>query len=258
MATHEPLFKYPDVIQHSRYCRNGEPVLATPMRKIGDALNHIAAYRQKCIFMRSRDMPSMGAGAAGPTVMWRWYGYSGYGTARLRCVVLAKKADNSGASDPYILLSVTGSTSGTQTGEFHLSGYTSSSTPAPNVLGQGSIDIDIAENETLQCVISEVQYTSIVSVCCYLVGTTPVDDTGTGGVNPSISVGQGILDSQQLDRAVSVTGMWQKNAAHIFTWAAEGTANSPTRSNSATYRNILNSSSTSVTAATPGIRVQHQ
>lgn len=258
MATHEPLFKYPDVIHHPRYCRNGEPVLASPMRKVGDAINHIAAYRQKCILMRSKDMPAMGSGAAGTNVLWRGYGYSGYGVTRLRCIVLCKKADNSATVDPLALLVVVGGTSGTQSASFRLAGYTSSSTPAPNVISQGTIDIDIVENETISFSLSEVDYLSIVSACVYFVGATPVDDTGTGGVNPLISVGSNILDSQNLDMATAVTGLWQKNAAHIFSWAADGTANSPTRSNSATYRNILDSSSTSVTAATPGIRVQHQ
>ena len=257
MANQTPPFDTPELIHHARWCRNGEPVLYQPMGKIASAYNWAAAYRGKGpLIQRSRDMPAMGSGAAGPSVLWRWYGWSGYGQTTLRTVVLAKPADNSAAADPYVLVSVTDS-GGTNTGEHHFVGFTSSSTPAPSVLTMGVIDITVVENSALECVISEVDYLRIVSVCSFLVGTNPVSDTGTAGVSPGSGVGSPILDAMHLDMATAATGMWTRNAAHIFTWAADGTANSPTRSNSATYRNILDSSSTSVTAATPGMRLQH-
>lgn len=254
MATHDAPIKVPGMIHHARWCRNGEPVLSSPMRKVADAINFITARTGKCIFHQSRDLPALGGGAAGTNNLWRCYGYAGYGVSGLRVVVLCKPADNAAAVDPRARVSVTHD-GGTVAGTFRYPGITATSTVVPSNLTYGIIDVAVDADSALDCVIQEIDYLRIVSACVFTIGDNPVDDTGTGGVNPQLSVGTNILDSQHLDIATAVTGLWQKNAAHIFSWAADGTANSPTRAGT-TYRNILDSSSTSVTAATPGIRVQ--
>jgi hypothetical protein len=161
------------------------------------------------------------------------------------------------AVDPYVTVNVTPDGSPpTSSEDFHFSAYSSSATIVPSECAGGAIaPLAIDENTWHEIVVVAVDYARPLSFMIYEIGETPATAANGVGVDAQVGVGSPILDDQHDDWATSAVNLWQKNSAQLISWAnypETGGAGPPTRSASATYRNILDSSSTTVSAATPG------
>ena len=260
-ARSNPVF---NAIQHRRYALNGDIVYGALVKKIADALNWTALYSRKFVGMVSQNFANVAAGAAGTTSVWRFYMHTGFGVRRLRFRVLMAPTTTAAAVDPYMDVQVTESGGGTTTSTgFHFAGYSTSTTIVPSECSGGEIPpVTVTDNTTYEILVRAIDYARPLAICIFEEGAARISAADEVGVDAQVGVGSPLLDDQHDDWATSAVYLWQKNAAQLISWNAgkltgPGPSN-PSRANSATYRNLIDSSSTTPSAATPGFRLDLQ
>jgi len=106
----------------------------------------------------------------------------------------------------------------------------------------------------LQLYISD--YARVISMTAYEVGVVPVDDTVAGAVDPRYSMGSPIWDAAAYDLLANQTALLTSNRRHLLSWSPYDGVHTFTAS-TGTLTNILDGTSTSVSAATPGFRIRN-
>jgi hypothetical protein len=260
MSTHVPSKQYPPRIYQRRFARNGHPVSAVLMRRLGDALMHDVAWRgQKVVLQYTMDWNNVGAtNLSGTNSRWRARFRAPYGAERLRCkVALMPGGDYAGGAhvDPRVDMTVTIAGGATTTSNaLH---YAASSGAAPNDTPDNAYwgfipSVAITPNTTYELVVRSIDYARPVACMVWTDPQPPMDDSDTVVVDPSpYSVSMPITDTQHSDLLVAGNNLWDRCASQLWSYTSDrSTASFSTSSTTQTH--ILDGASTSFNARQPG------
>src|SRR5688500_4979708 len=207
------------------------------------------AYRRKVFINVAAGWDTTASSAT--TTYWRAYMRTGYGVTQLRFDLALSLSVH--PNDPYVEIVVTESGGASQTIRVDYGSAGTGADDAPYQFGQilrQGVDVD-----------PDTAYE--IAVIAYG-GARPLTVTGYEYANPEIdgavayyaeiglgSVEQPITHSLRKTILDGLSAVWMGNGAHLLTWAGDGggTANSVTGT---TWTNIIDESSTSVSASTPG------
>ena len=248
MTKHAAPLKYPRLIHHRRYCRNGRPVHNRFMARIGEANNHIVAYRRKIVAYGGPGEDNLQAGQSGTVPTWSYYFRSGHGSdIKLHFRFLCKHSGS--GTDPYVAFTVTdvATTTAVATDQYHLQ----STEPTP-----GLVTYSISADTLYTIDVSLVDYAEIIGLTVYETHPVEVDDTVTGVMDPRYSIGAQILDAEQAAAHDAMYALYQANSGGVACWTRTGDSTTAPTFATATYVNVIDGSSTIVTGATPGLSVQ--
>lgn len=257
-----PRFLLPP-FQWERWVRNGlRPSWVTGYEAARRLLATVALHR-KVHFIKCQPMNAIEASSASTVVPWRFTGHSGYADSNsalfLRFITVLVGPDTA-STDPYAYWTLNDG-SATNTEEMHL-GAVVSGTVVPNDMRVFSTRLALTPAVNFTCELNLVDRCRAVAACVYqehnldvTVPTSPAT-TPTGVVDPrEYFDGAMITDYQHAQLLQQSNNLWERNGAHIFSWSRDD-HNGGQAISSATYTNLLDLTSTSVTANTPGFRPQ--
>ena len=260
MSTHDPNLRYPPMLNEFRWAANGSAPDGGFVGSAANAINHCVAYRRKLVAEYWNDCGNIPAGQSGTNTVTRIHCHTGVGCDKLVGVFNLAPASN--GTDPYVDVYVAWSGDNTTSGEIHYGGISATWADAPDWItwGHSLLIPGIPPDTDCQIHIRLSDYARILSFCIYEIGNVPVDTTESG-VDPRIGVGSPIYDDPIEQMVKSCSEQWRHNAGNVLQFLSHDdntTRYSIEVDGAASYKNIFESGSTTVTAATPGYRVNLQ
>jgi len=256
VATHTANGAQPYPITYARRARNGTPVNASTYSDIANATNHIIAYRRKWLAQFANSV--VPAGASGTLTSWRAYIHTGHHCKQIRGDFILCRPDNALAVDPVVAFALrdvgTGALVAAST-TIHYGPIDAAATDVPDERIKTVMRIDgadFADDTDYWLQVYAYDYARIASASFWELGTLDgvVDDAITGAVDPRFAAGGPITDDQPLALAAAQTEIIRTNRPSLFSWSTyDATSNDHV---GVTATNMLDLSSTTVTAATPG------
>lgn len=243
-------------IQIRKHVRNGAHPDAELMALLAESANHAARWmsQEVCSF----GMPLDSIYAAESAVRWRaaWHSspFAKHLYVRFACVRQGK-IGFSHSADPYVKLTVTDATEATTygTAEFHF-GYSSSGDNDDVPSGWGHVGLVLKSSGTNATIpadtdlflkIENTNDCRVISAMVWEISMGP--DTANGYAAQNYAAFSPVMADDRGDVASVARDMWKHGAAKLWMQSHPGTAYLST-----TYRNIIDRSSTTVSAATPG------
>lgn len=256
MSTHVADKSYPGTLHPRRYARNGRLVRAQGVREAAEALNHCLAWRRKEV--ASICVPHVGsipAGQSGTVNYWHGAFAAGVGAKKLGARVILAKADTTNLVSPYVDLQV-GPVNGTLvTTDRVYSPKASSPADTLDEWTYGYIEYDLpADNTLYEWRLRASNYARPIAVCIYEICGSPVWEAD-GAVNPEINVGGPIFDEFHADALNLAINLRNSNARHLWNWTRPTDSAVTIASGALTNLNLLDATSTSVSASTPGVTI---
>jgi hypothetical protein len=245
----------PKIIHARGVVRNGLIPSAALQGNLTAGLNHAVLYRRKLLASysgrRVRDMSSLvfpDVTGTGPTVKWRWRVHTGHGCKQMRFVV--KLALARGGSNCRVRFGVTPA-GGVQVFTGYVTYGVTQETPldVPNEIGKFHRHLDVDADTTYEIELLAEDNARPVSCMIYEIAEEP-DTTVDHYTVPGYAVGANILDSHRADMLPAWTALMESNANAAWNWTVDQTAIKRTINS---YVNAMDGSSTSNTAATPGV-----
>lgn len=243
-------------IEAARFCRNGHSPDAQMLNMLSGATNANVLYRSKEVFRSLTQLQTTRSSSVGTTVRWRSAMHSGPHTHSLLAIAALLPPNSNHGNDTYGKLTVysdaTESTAAA-TAEFHYG-------VAP---GTGASDgwqhlrvcmqyltIDADTDYYLKW--TDETHGRLQSACVIELPTM----TGSlaGYLAQNISARTPIVDTYRESIATIQRALWRRGKAHTFNWFVDLGA-SPRTTTSATDRNVIDDTSTTVSAATPGYTI---
>lgn len=249
-------------IEIDRFCRNQQCPNATLQNQINMSANAAALYRSKqiCAF---GDTLRTGAGThvqilsagAGDRARWRFAFRTGPYTHALYCIVVMAPQSSGFTSNSYGRLDIATNAAGTpavlsQTFEFGnhpTNGTVSGGWPNFRVI-KNFIDA-VSPDTEYYGTFYDVADARILSVCIF--DLQSLTEHFDGYLAQNTTTHTPILD---LHRELPVTisnALWQKGGSQVFNWSVNN-GTTPITTTSATATNIIDTTSTAVSSATPG------
>jgi hypothetical protein len=247
----------PRMIAPHRWAANGDVPQGSLYGKLTTAQNHVVRWRRKEVFSYGGIRVDNGAapifltgGGAGPVVRWRGHCLTGYGARRLVFLTHLALDDKAGATDCKIRWSIT-PTGGAEV----FTGYASygandsaTVTDTPSEIGQTKLSYDISPNTSYE--LKLLTYNDARPVGCVVFEESLAPDDGTDYYTKTgHAAGSPILDLHRQELLPAGTALWKRNAAPIFSWCVDQTAQARTLSS---YLNVIDQVTTTNTSASAG------
>ena len=248
--------KYFRRVQPFRWCRNGSIPDAFLPRQVAIGLNHALAYRKK-VFLVAGNALAFGGPTSDVTGAYRAFMRTGYATTQLRFdVLLGVGAIHFGTPNPEPHVDIVVTPSGgaaLDTESIYYGQHDSASDPtdAPHTLASFTRNVDVSADTAYEIRIDALDGARILGITGYEYADPEVDGSVDYYAELAPSVTQPILDSIRQDLLQGLSETWKVNGAHLLTWPGLGTGVARTFTTT-TETNIIDGSSTSVSASTPG------
>lgn len=243
----------PSRLSHLRATRNGQIVQASEQERIAVQTNQILRFRRKLLFASNGQLVAPLTSASGTINRWRFRCHLGYGTSGLVVQFLMGLHDRSaGNGDRYGKLEVF-NTSDVSLGstEAHFGNtlvLIPSNTPNEFSASQHFID-GLTENTTIHGRFTNENDGRIIAASVWEYALTP--DTVNGYAPSNYAINTPIYDADRSLPLTLLTNMWKRNGPHLFNFGVEQDSAAITNS-TATDTNVIDNSSTSVSASSPG------
>lgn len=235
------------MLQPNFLCRNGQVVGVHTENAMRRHTNQIMAYRGKTFFNSPGGLGSIPSSAGALRARFRFRGYTSQTSRRISVHVIMARVDNpTPDDDPYVLFTETIS-GGTL--EFHYSGLGSADVPSDFTYMTGTMDVDSGTD--IACEFYDVHDARLVSAMVYEELLPP--DTANGFMQP-IGAGTNILDSHRQQLALNLYNIWESRGSQVWNWTADTAATAFTNATT-TAKNLIDSSVTTVSAASPGATI---
>lgn len=235
------------MLQPNFLCRNGQVVGVHTENAMRRHTNQIMAYRGKTFFTSPGGLGSVPASAGASRVRWRFRGYTSPAARRLVVhVIIGSVGAPVPLSDPYVLFTETIS-GGTL--EFRSNVYGGIDVPSDLTYATASIDIDSATD--IACSFTDINDARLISAMVYEELLPP--DTANGLMMP-IGAGTNILDEHRQQLAENLENIWESQGSQVWNWTADTAATAFTNATT-TAKNLIDSSVTTVSAASPGATI---
>lgn len=251
-------------LEQHQYARNGKLPNAFMQAELADHINHAARFRLKEVARFSSGLVSgIPPGNSVTHTRWRFaFRPSPYMTTMHARAWMAP-TESTTADAPHVR--VVFNTDATATGEQAeiILSYGASpfdaDTPSQLVsmsnIAQDSpgVDTDFStgspayRDDVLYCDVQEWYGARCVGISIYEGELLTLTDPCAEGV----SIGRPIFDKDRQDAVTATRALWKQGAAHLFNWSVSLDSNVLTRT-SATSINVVDNTSTAISAATPG------
>lgn len=249
--------RYPPPAKWKDRIRNGKvPDWRTPSL-VAARSNFVLAHCRKLLFSKTviagENTP---AGVAGTSTPWRWHCGLGETTNSadeiyIHVEALMLPADNASATDPRFVVNIGGSAS-TDPGRFGLIDtggvdYANLSEVTTDYSGSA-----LSPGTQYECSVDVIDYARLVSLSVWEVQSGGIDVSSSYVIDPRLyAVGNDITDAQHQQLIQHTHAIWKTMGTQYFALCPDVVANAWTRTTNS-YVNVLDDSSTSVTADTPG------
>ncbi len=237
-------------IQPNLYAQNAKPVRCSVEEAMRVEANQLRAFRGREQFVSPGFIaPVAGSSGTSPRNRWRYYSHTGPHTTRVRVRMRIARQNNGTSSTPhcrFTLADSAGAAIGTVEAFYGTGSTTGDGSPADWGFFEGTIDVD--PDIDVQGLFADYDFGRLVHA---LVIEEPADhDTANGYLGPAPALGSPIYDAEREDLVTYANAAWRRGRAQVFNFCHdEDGAYSLT---TATDTNILDRSSTAVSAATPG------
>jgi hypothetical protein len=231
-------------IEPARWSRNGKYPDAVMRLATTMLANSTAQVRVKEIARFSSNMNTLTAGlASGETVLWRFaYMPSPY-TVAIHARAMMISTNTFASSDPYAVVTI----DGLGDCEVHYGdGLSAQSSLYFTNQSTDIIDAAPTDNTWHFGQVSVFNYARVVAMSIYEYALDQADPFPQG-----YAASTPILDTDRELVTIGARNMWKQQGAKLFTWSTDHEGAPRTRT-SATAINVINNSSTTVSAATPG------
>lgn len=237
----------PAPLHPHRLCDNGQVVTWRAEAGIAAALNHAARWHTREAFRYVGQVASIAAKAgAGQRKRWRCAWHTGPMTTRMWVAFGCGQAQVTG--DPYAKFEIDG---GGDSATFHFGGGGGALANAPSTLGYAVRSIEVSPNTQYTGLWSDYDDARLFSGCLFEESYEP--DTDNGYAEPNAAVTGPIFDARRAATLGLADDLWSRGA-HTFSWVVDTDAAVRTRT-SATDINLIDNTSTAVSAATPGYKI---
>lgn len=247
--------QYPRLLNHKRWCKNGDVPDATFLRDLVYAQNHIMACRRKVILRHPvKTFYGNGGityGLTGTTNLWRTRFHSGYGAARLRFLLPILRSASSSAADPRIDIDVTVAGGATTTRTIR-SGVIAGASDGPDRIEWRKPVVNISANTTYEILIKAIDYCRPLGVVIMEEATPTMTADYYHNFEPGIE--QPIYDSTRQSILQGLSQLWRRNGSHLLGWTnvdKSGTWEAAPTYASTTWTNVVDAA-TSVSSSSAG------
>lgn len=220
------LRRYPRLIQHLRYARNGFVPEAPFQGRLNHVQNHVMAFRRKTL-MTASAIGGTPRGAAGTTVAYQFRCHVGHGATHLAFVVGMGLSDVPG-SDPIVRIKATIAGGAATSLDLHGGNFNGTPVDAPSEIAWRDGKIAVTANTTYEVAISVVDYARIVGVCAYELASDVANAATNYYAVQAPGVGFPVWDSIRQTELVGMSSLWRRNGSHLMTWPGLGGTASPT------------------------------
>lgn len=266
----------PAVPAPAQMARNGLYVNAFNSGRLMDLANHLARHRPKCVASFTTTKVHSGAGPAwvSPTTTrdrWKAAFHSSPYCGVLRCELLQfRQALDAGvihAAAGTIVVTIA-SLVGVAVAKLAIGGAPGSLAIDDNAIDMRNMfiasgvfvdattgaPIALTPDTDYQITVTENEFAAVAAITIF--EDTMPGDTGNGHLMSNVASQTPIYASDRQGVANILRSMWLRGSKHIFNWSrllnrGSGVVESPNTA-SATLKNILDGTSTSVTASSPG------
>lgn len=241
----------PTPIQSAQWAQNGKVVAAQIEHEMRSSVNYCARWRVKELFSYSGDVTSIIT--KGSYDRWRSYCHTSPYLSHLRYRYIAAKSTGA-AVNPTITVNAYDSASALLGSSISYPGSTvgaASDVPSEWIQGSGAITGATADTDVNFLV--QESNARIISMTIYEWSLDPT--TANGYLLQNFTAGQPIYDSHRSEIATTATNLWKRGAAHSFNFTVNNQA-SPITNATATAQNVLDTSVTAVSAASPGYTLE--
>jgi hypothetical protein len=241
-------------IEIDRFCRNGQHTHASLQNQLNSATNAAVLYRSKEVFsggdwvLSGSAITSFGAG---DRARWRFAFRTGAYSHAVYCVVIMAQPTSGLTNNTEGRLDIATSTTGSpavQSAEFiYGNGGSASGWPTLRVckILIGGITADTEYYGTFY----DVDYGRIQSACVFDLQSATENNNGYLAQNTTTHTP--VLNLHRQNIAEISNALWQKGGAHVLNYSVnDGTA--PNTLASATDTNVIDGTSTAISANTPG------
>jgi len=259
MALHLPSKVHPGAFNFELQNTNGRQPSPVTLRTLADGLNTVALYQTKLLAMRGQWLATYDDGGAGGTSVWPFYFRSGEGRRGVR-FVLGLIDSSTSATSPHVDITIRDRSGATVASGSVYHNARDSGTPwdGNSVLNRTHLatkDLVGLSADTEYTVEIEAQdYIAIAFMCALEIGAAHADDSINGIVDPSkFVVGGPIYDEHWQDLLDAGSRHWRHSGCHYLSWAGDWGATSLPVASYGSYTNVIDGTSTTVSAATPGV-----
>lgn len=234
-----------DRLHDMTWCKNGDAPNGQWVTTLLNKLLLAERQEQKELFSAhgSASWPSSGS----TRTRWRFEARTGTGAARFGVTALIAPATSKSGSAPTVTMYALDVAAGTTTTLTFLLG-TSDPFAAFAPIGDcffGTKTMDCLPSKRYQFYFEEADLARLVAVVVYeLPPTTPA-------LYPLLGVGSPIYSAHRTRLLGGATDAWNNNGSVLFHWCVDLDA-SPRTNNTTTARNLIDDTSTAVSASTPG------
>jgi hypothetical protein len=249
-------------IEIDRWCRNGQHPHVTFQNLLNQQANAAVLYRSKQVFSFGDTIssipadPSIASFGVGDRARWRFAFRTGPYTHALYCVVVMRPQTSGYTTNSYGRLDIATNTAGTPAVASQTFGYgvdPSNGTGALNTWTGFRVIMNfidgISPDTEYYGTFYDVDYGRILSACVFdLQSLTEHND---GYLGQGKTTHSPVLTQDRLNVVSISNALWQKGGSHVWNFSVnDGTA--PLSIGSTTATNIIDQTSTAISAATPG------
>lgn len=258
MAKHVVTPILPPPIDEERFSRNGMVPNAVLMKRLAEGFNFVACRAKKQVFMKCQPLDSVAAGDPA-NLVWPMYFRTGENTTGLYVAFGAALTDYGFSSPPEVNLIVKNTVPTTVIDE----SWTFPASSAGVVVVPSELNhvqdrvLGLAANTEYQAYWQLTNGARLVYASLTEGDTRHADDSVAAICSPGEYMAEGpIYDAHLAELVTANNELWQHNGSHLIGWCSDyDTGDAPLVSSfpsRTTYTNLIDGSSTSVSAASAG------
>ncbi len=250
-----PLF--PNPIPRERFALNGDLPSSAAFRRVAWTYNNAAVNQRKMLFALSHFTQSTPAPATASEAIHYFMFRTGENVESIAIMTgLAPASQANGSNSGYVQLFLDHA-GGTESSSkiYYPKVQAGTYLPKEVAWSGATITAAVAADTVYMCWLQQVNYARVHSMMVYEVAN-PIGDASVVGIADPLhwETVKPIYDTGIQGLAETGTELWKHNAAQLISWSRHSIASMPTIT-STSYVNLLATGASTVTAATPGFRI---
>ena len=264
MSKHYVTIAYPPVMNNERFNANGMVPSATLMRNVAKRMNFVACKAKKQVFMKCQTLSAIDSGQPAE-VVWPFAWRTGENSTGLRVVVGMAPTDFAASTAPdlgIVIGAINGATLTTK--RFYYNDRAGATVTPDEIHWVTDTITGLSANSNYRAHCECSQGMRIIALSVVELAVAQADDSVTAVCNSGVFPAEGdIYDSHMADLVEANNELWRHNGSHLLTYTLPYSDLGTVRSTAAfaaptTYTNILDATSTSVAATSPGFQLVTQ
>lgn len=246
------------ILQGLQWCRNGRYPDSLFQSRLNEGLNHLGHWRLKQLAafgQWTNAIPASDAGAS--RTRWRAHVHTSPFAQYLVCVMVLAPTTNTNATSPGGQVSIEIAPLTFENGDYNYGASNGTPVDAPDTFGNGTtivgtsgVPYEVSPDTDYAVTFTDRYRGRLVSATLFEWSLAPTVQNGY--VQTGFAQGTPIYDRDRYEATLLARELWKHQAGSLWQWASDTDSASPTRV-SGTGINILDDTSTTVSAATPGV-----